>query len=170
MCVFHILEKVVTINGAEKFEIDEHGGRILKMNCPRCKKVLTDGIFGDVVYQKCGTCGGFWFDKNELKEVKKQKDWFKLDTVVAGATSKVSKGELKCPRCGETLHTIEYAHESGVKINVCSECEGLWLDSGELKAIHEVSATWLERLKEKAEEELTAVELFLIKIGKYSPQ
>ena len=139
------------------------------MNCPKCKEVLVDGILGDVVYQKCNNCGGFWFDKGELKQIKKEKDWFKIDTVVENATSKITKGKLKCPHCRETLHTIEYSHETGIKINVCSKCEGLWLDSGELQAIHKVSETWTERLKEKVEDDLIAVELFLIKIGRILP-
>ncbi|PKM99105.1 MAG: hypothetical protein CVU78_08040 [Elusimicrobia bacterium HGW-Elusimicrobia-2] len=140
------------------------------MDCPKCKKVLTEGIFADVVYHKCESCGGFWFDKDELKEIKKQKDWFKLDSGITCAVSKSYRGELKCPRCDEALHTIEYAQESGIKVDVCSECDGLWLDAGELKAIHEACATWIEKLKEKAEEELIAIELFLIEAGKFSPQ
>ena len=151
-------------------KISERKVREEKMNCPKCQKVLENGIFADVVYHKCKTCGGFWFDKDELREIKQNKDWFKLDSGVAGATSKTYKGELKCPRCDEKLHTIEYAQESGIRVDVCSECDGLWLDAGELKAMHEESAGWIDKLKEKAQEELIAIELFLIEASKFSPQ
>ncbi|MBN1384406.1 MAG: zf-TFIIB domain-containing protein [Elusimicrobia bacterium] len=147
------------------------------MNCPKCKKVLSDGILGDVVYQKCNGCGGFWFDKGDLKQIKKEKDWFKIDTVVEKAKPKITRGKLKCPRCVETLHTIEYSHplrrieagETDIKVNVCSKCEGLWLDSGELQAIHKANETWIEKLREKIEDDLIAVELFLIKVGRVLP-
>ena len=140
------------------------------MECPICKKDLNDYLLKDVVYQRCGNCGGFWFDKDKLGQIKKQKDWFKVDTILKEAKLKVIHGELKCPRCSETLHILEYSHETGIKVNLCSKCEGLWLDSGELQAIHEASESWMEKIKEKAEEDLIAVELFLIKIGPYLPK
>ena len=140
------------------------------MDCPRCKIILQDNILGGVVYKKCSKCGGFWFDKGELHQIRQEKDWFKIETNVEEATSTVIKGSLQCPRCSELLHTIEYAHETGIKIDVCSKCEGLWLDSGEIQAIKKANETWFDRLKEKVEDDLIAVELFLIKIGKQLPR
>lgn len=36
----------------------------------------------------------------------------------------------RCPRCGFPL--LEFSHQD-IRIDECSGCEGLWLDSGELK-------------------------------------
>ena len=41
---------------------------------------------------------------------------------------------MKCPRCDSILKSIEY---DGVQIEVCSDCEGEWLHSGELQNIVE---------------------------------
>ena len=41
----------------------------------------------------------------------------------------------KCPKCGAEL--TERDHH-GVKIDVCSECGGVWLDKGELELLGEV--------------------------------
>jgi len=140
------------------------------MDCPRCKAVLKDNILGGVVYQKCDKCGGFWFDKGELHQIRQEKDWFKIATNIEKATSHVKKGSLACPRCSESLKTIEYSHETGIKVEVCPICEGLWLDSAEIQAIKKANETWLERLKEKVEDDLIAIELFLIKIGPQLPK
>ena len=36
---------------------------------------------------------------------------------------------MKCPKCGMELIEIDYKK---IKIDKCSECEGVWLDAGEL--------------------------------------
>ena len=36
---------------------------------------------------------------------------------------------MQCPKCGMELIEIDY---KGIKIDECSECEGIWLDAGEL--------------------------------------
>ena len=41
----------------------------------------------------------------------------------------------KCPKCGCDL--VEREHR-GVKVDVCSECSGMWLDKGELEMIEEI--------------------------------
>ena len=41
----------------------------------------------------------------------------------------------KCPKCGCDLE--EHEHH-GVKIDQCSECDGIWLDKGELELIEEL--------------------------------
>ena len=41
---------------------------------------------------------------------------------------------MKCPKCGADL--AEKAM-SGVKVDVCTECGGVWLDPGELEQVRE---------------------------------
>ena len=41
----------------------------------------------------------------------------------------------KCPKCGCDLEEREH---NGVKIDQCSECDGIWLDKGELELIEEI--------------------------------
>ena len=52
-----------------------------------------------------------------------------------------------CPKCGSKLQEIE---QGGVKIDLCQECGGLFLDKGELEMILEVRepSTFLDRLSE----------------------
>jgi ribosomal protein L37AE/L43A len=39
---------------------------------------------------------------------------------------------MKCPKCGADLETIE---QHSVSIDRCPECQGIWLDHGELELI-----------------------------------
>jgi ssDNA-binding Zn-finger/Zn-ribbon topoisomerase 1 len=42
---------------------------------------------------------------------------------------------MKCPKCGHDLAEREFQH---VKVDVCPNCHGMWLDKGELDMIEHV--------------------------------
>ena len=50
---------------------------------------------------------------------------------------------MECPRCGMELIEIDY---KGIKVDKCLECEGIWLDAGELEAISKFEKTSLDKL------------------------
>ena len=50
---------------------------------------------------------------------------------------------MRCPKCGMELIEIDY---KGIKVDKCSECEGVWLDAGELEAISKFEKTGLDKL------------------------
>ena len=50
---------------------------------------------------------------------------------------------MRCPKCGMELIEIQY---KGIEVDKCSECEGIWLDAGELEAISEFEGTSLKKL------------------------
>ncbi len=50
---------------------------------------------------------------------------------------------MRCPKCGMEL--IEIDHK-GVKVDKCSECEGVWLDAGELESISRLEKGSLDKL------------------------
>ena len=47
------------------------------------------------------------------------------------------------PKFGMELIEIDY---KGIKADKCSECEGVWLDSGELEVISKFEKTSLDKL------------------------
>lgn len=50
----------------------------------------------------------------------------------------------RCPRDSERLETVQH---TGVQIDRCPKCEGVWLDKGELETIAQrESDSWLGRL------------------------
>jgi ribosomal protein L37AE/L43A len=49
---------------------------------------------------------------------------------------------MQCPKCGMELIEIDY---KGIKIDECSECEGIWLDAGELETVAKLEKTGLDK-------------------------
>ena len=49
---------------------------------------------------------------------------------------------MQCPKCGMELIEIDY---KGIKIDECSECEGIWLDAGELATVAKLEKTGLDK-------------------------
>jgi uncharacterized protein len=50
---------------------------------------------------------------------------------------------MRCPKCGMELIEIDYKN---IKIDKCSECEGIWLDAGELETISAIEKSGLDKL------------------------
>jgi hypothetical protein len=57
-----------------------------------------------------------------------------LDAARAAAADAASRG-MTCPKDGGELVEREYHH---VKIDVCAQCGGVWLDRGELEQLEHV--------------------------------
>ena len=86
----------------------------------------------------CPQCGGIWFDADELRLAKDMKDenlkWLDVDLWDDEKKFKVSKGKKICPVDRLPLYEVEYG-DSGIKVDVCNICKGIWLDKGEFKKI-----------------------------------
>lgn len=50
---------------------------------------------------------------------------------------------MRCPKCGMELIEIGYKE---IKIDKCSECDGIWLDAGELETVSKFEKTGLDKL------------------------
>ncbi len=50
---------------------------------------------------------------------------------------------MRCPKCGMELIEIDYKH---IKVDKCSECEGIWLDVGELEVVSKLEKQGLDKL------------------------
>jgi hypothetical protein len=50
---------------------------------------------------------------------------------------------MRCPKCGMELKEIDF---KGIKIDKCFNCEGLWLDAGELISILGLERNAIDRL------------------------
>lgn len=50
---------------------------------------------------------------------------------------------MRCPKCGMELVEIAY---NNVMIDKCTECEGLWLDAGELESVSKLEKKGLDKL------------------------
>lgn len=88
-----------------------------------------------------GGCGGIWFDHRELAKVNRQHP--DPEATVADLKfdprRRVHDDDVRpCPKCdGVKLAKRLHCLGSGVIMDVCPDCKGLWLDRGELAKIRE---------------------------------
>lgn len=107
--------------------------------CPRCKVELKERLPGGIRYDECVRCNGIYYDQDELRQAKDlaQPDsrWLDFDIIKAvGNAQNESKTKLLCPSCSGVMVEVKY-QDTGVVIDVCSQCHGVWLDEGEFGKI-----------------------------------
>lgn len=110
------------------------------MQCANCRSELEQIDFRGIKVEECPACQGRWFDRGELRKAKDNTDedlrWLDFDPFVAKANqfAVVSKESGVCPKCSRNMISLTYA-KSGVVIEKCEQCEGIWLQEGEFKKI-----------------------------------
>ena len=109
------------------------------MNCPVCK----DEGLGLIKHEnqqlhRCISCSGLLISTNDFIELQKENDRH-LSALLTkpGKVSKKNKDSRKCPSCGKTMKCTDYEWDSNIEIEVCEDCSLIWLDGGEMAAIHE---------------------------------
>ncbi len=106
--------------------------------CPLCDEGLEEVDLYGVKVDRCSSCNGVWFEKNELRRVKDRKEedlnWMDIDLWEREENFRISKQERLCPACQLPLYEINYG-DSDIKVDICNVCEGVWLDEGEFKKI-----------------------------------
>lgn len=111
------------------------------MKCPVCAKKLTETKAGKVLLDICqGGCGGVWFDAKELDQINAQqrKTGGNLHITRAEAIPVDDSVPRHCPVCTKTkLVRRLFSLGTGVEMDCCPKCQGIWLDYGELESIQE---------------------------------
>jgi len=109
------------------------------MKCP------DDGIemrridYRGINLEECPRCRGRWFDRGELTKAKDKTDedlrWLDFDPFQKEADKfRVPSEGRKCPACGNAMEALTYRN-SGVVIDRCPACHGVWLHAGEFEKI-----------------------------------
>ena len=108
------------------------------MNCPIDNEKLEKVSFHNVEVDYCPKCLGIWFDENELRLAKDDKDknlnWADFDIWRDKGKFKTLRISKFCPVCRVGLIEVSY-DQSKTKIDFCKMCQGIWLDRGEFKQI-----------------------------------
>ncbi len=108
------------------------------MNCPVCKIKLEKAILNNVEIDYCPNCLGMWFEEEELRWAKDDKDenlkWLDTDLWEKEHKFHVSSGQKLCPVDRLPLYEVVYG-ESKINVDLCNICYGVWLDRGEFKKI-----------------------------------
>ncbi|MFC1746066.1 zf-TFIIB domain-containing protein [Candidatus Riflebacteria bacterium] len=121
------------------------------MKCPRDAEELKKEMYeAEIEVDHCPRCHGFWLDEGELQQIQetKERDYSdelkntspemvaaKRAATAFRAARQKSLGQIICPKCQGAMNSREFGAASGVYVDVCSACRGIWLDKGELKSL-----------------------------------
>jgi len=84
-----------------------------------------------------------YFIRLEFERAKKVEEELKTKMLKDEKNSLKDLHYMRCPKCGMQLVEIDYR---GMKIDKCTECNGVWLDHGELEAIVNLDKSVISRL------------------------
>jgi Zn-finger nucleic acid-binding protein len=111
--------------------------------CPACKKKLEKVNVCDVEVEACvNGCGGVWLDAAEIFRMDEEHEGFDdpvMQKLLAFDTPRDTdfRDKITCIKCGFKMRRREHREGSGIYVDECYGCGGIWLDGGELKAIRE---------------------------------
>ena len=80
----------------------------------------------------CTRCRSVFAEEFELKVLSDALAKLPFRDRPHAAVAAVVPGEAACPACGEALDKVPV---SGVEVELCGGCHGVWLDGGELEAL-----------------------------------
>lgn len=108
------------------------------MQCPKCDRPMEIQAIDNADIDVCSTCKGVWFDHDELRQAKDQLEpdlnWMDFEIWKHQDKFKFSTKPVMCPTCQDGMVTLDY-DQTGVMIDYCPQCKGIWLDRGEFKKI-----------------------------------
>jgi len=108
--------------------------QVLVPRCPRCKEKLSPHTVEELELQVCTLCGGLWIGLKEFREAVRKPPPQGMENQEEENVGKAlwEESKLECPICGLLMSKGRYAYSSGVIIDRCQNCGGIWLDRGEL--------------------------------------
>ena len=123
------------------------------MYCPQCAAGLQAAEYEGVPIRTCDTCGGEFMGGEELARIVQTRQEQFSDQLTAalaqrkpmfGATATQPDRSLNCPACGRPMKVVNYAGDSGIFVDRCDVCSGLWLDREELEKVQIVMEKWAD--------------------------
>ncbi len=110
----------------------------MSTECPRCAIALTAAELHRVPVARCAQCGGLWLTAESLTAVRDATD---PDLAALGVHLWSDPDQFRhaprsgrCPTGDGALHALEYGH-TGVSVDYCDACFGVWLDAREFERI-----------------------------------
>src|SRR3954452_19972414 len=139
--------------------------------CPRCHSPLKDADYEGVRVATCAGCDGHWMGAEQLKQiVDTRENLWEAEALEAWREMPAHRvplhresGALGCPACGEPMEAYNYAADTGIILDRCRRCGGIWLDGGELDKVQmavEASEMDVEQDRKRFSGKLHEVEVF----------
>jgi len=126
------------------------------LQCPRCQLSLAGVTAGTIALTNCAQCGGVFVAAATFQTIcvdpQAQADVLALNQPPTAPIDPHVK-YLKCPQCLAMMNRCNFAHRSGVIVDICKP-HGIWVDHDGLRQIVAfIRAGGLERAQAAASEE-----------------
>ncbi len=131
------------------------------MRCPSCSERLEEIDYEGIRIETCPKCGGEWLDATELGHVVAAREvrFDENERRAVAAAVKITPvniqdadRDLKCPKCAGRTDALNYGGDTGIVIDKCTCCAGIWLDGDELEKIQMVVEGWDDGLPDDLKE------------------
>ena len=105
------------------------------MQCPRCSNKMRRRRVKSLGIERCPDCGGSWYGADKLRLLKDKESagdyrWIDVDLWQHAGQFRAGKQErLACPRDKTVMTTVRYG-DSRIRVDICAQCRGIWLDKG----------------------------------------
>lgn len=111
--------------------------------------------YESIEIESCSECDGDWLDYSELAKIanirvvkfdKEETRAIAESTTIKGVITRSLDRKLKCPKCDASTNAINYGGNTGIIIDRCVNCRGIWLDKSELEKIQMLVEGWQDAL------------------------
>ncbi len=112
------------------------------MKCPKCHEPMETIDFGtDISIERCTGCFGLFCKWHTLEQLR---DEWLADTVLDKGSAAVGAKhneirDIPCPDCGATMQRAQDTEQSHITLDICNDCESVFLDAGELTDMKSVT-------------------------------
>lgn len=97
---------------------------MVQIQCPQCGSAMHEEDHGETI-DRCLSCGGLWFDADELRAALKRPSSARLATDPATVGTVVENATLHCPRCQGSK--LSGRRDHNVQVEFCQNCRGVFV-------------------------------------------
>ena len=120
------------------------------MDCPKCSSDMQPVEYGtEIKVSRCSGCAGLFCDRRMLELMRGE--WLVDSVLDTGSAAEGARNnqieDIPCPGCGTTMARLSDKEQSQVILDACPNCDGVFLDAGELSDLKSVTLMdYLRRL------------------------
>jgi len=127
-----------------------------QLSCPHCQKSMKTVYINNLEIDSCPSCGGIFLDFGELHQFIKKiphKKKLNFENIYKGDHKSDHKHDYLCCKCNHKMNEKIYAYNSGIHIDTCSKCKGIFLNKKDIEDLQKYiySRKDSEETKENAE-------------------
>lgn len=115
------------------------------MQCPVCKTATLKNsrLESNLATLNCPDCGGHWIKSYQYwrwrdaqgRDLPELPPTPLLEEATSGASMDAPSSPRFCPDCGRFMRRYPVGHDTGIELERCENCGGMWFDAQEWEAL-----------------------------------